>query len=275
MGKCVFMRKPCQTSSGEQPMNATCCRRTLLLSLLVLFIPKATQAQTTYDALRFGPGIDSVGYSEAAGWTFVPVADLHVVTVGCFPTAPPSSIGICFWEGTNRIIALYQISINQEASGDVSYQPVDGLTLKAGSPYAISINPNQIPLPLRIYSKQGADGLSTFTTTPFISHFADYLVSTNGEWTPEPVPPASNTDFLYFGPTFQFQLLQELTLAQTGNNLVLSWPTQSVTYVVQRAETLNNANWVTLTNVPVTVGSQKQVTIPSPEGTKFFRLASQ
>jgi hypothetical protein len=255
-------------------MNARCCPL-FLLCLFVILEPKLARTQTTYDALTFGSGVDAVGYSETSGWTFVPTAEMRVVAVGCFPTAPPSSVGVCFWEGTNRIIASYQISINQQMQGDVFYQAVDGLTLKVGSSYAISLDPSQGVVPLRTYSLQGAEGLPTFSPASFISQVANYFVSTNGQWAPEPAPPLRNTDSLLFGSTFKFQLLGTLTLNQEGVNLVFSWPTQSVTYLVQRSETLSNANWVTLTNAPVAVGSQNQVVIPKPERTMFFRLASQ
>jgi hypothetical protein len=202
---------------------------------------------------------------------------MRVVAVGCFPTPPPSSVGIFFWEGTNRIIATYQVLISPHEGllNGIAYQPVDGLILKAGSFYAISIDPGQGDIPVHLYSTQGADGMETFGPAPFISDFGNYEVSTNGEWTPLPPPPSSNADLLLLGPTFQFQLLRELTLAQAGPNLLLSWPTQNVSYVVQMTHSLGDTNWVSLTNGYETVGGQDQLTVPKPTGTTFFRLASQ
>lgn len=245
-----------------------------LLSALLIALPKLTLAQSTFDALAFGPGIPNVGYiNPSTGWAFVPTTDLRVVAVGCLPMQG-SSVEIAFWQGTNQIIANYPIALQGGQTGDVVYQSVDGITLSAGSQYAVSVvNPGA--LPVNVYSRQGADGYQEFSTSPYIGQFEDFQVSTNNQWSPLPAPPANNSDWLFFGPTFQFQLLHQLSFAATVTNLLLSWPTQSVAYAVQQNRDFNSTNWVTLTNLPVVMGSQNQVTLAKPQATMFYRLLAQ
>jgi hypothetical protein len=71
---------------------------------------------------------------------------------------------------------------------------------------------------------------------------------------------------------FSFQSIPALTINPSGNQTVLSWPTDVGFFVLQEASSLTLTNWAVVTNIPVTVGNQDQVTV-SPKGTaQFFRL---
>jgi hypothetical protein len=228
-------------------------------------------AQTAFNALTFGGGTADVGYfAPSPGWTFVPTVDLRVVAVG--PVG--DGIEIDFWDSTNQVIATYLSSQQNYQSNGVSYQLVDGLTLKAGFPYSISQSNVSGAYPVRFYSRTGADGYAVFSLSPFLKWGANFGVTTNNLWFPVP-GPTNNVDWLYFGPTFQFQVLRQLDFREVGANVVFSWPTQSVSYAVQQNSGFNTTNWVTLTNTPAVVGSENQVTIPKPNGTMFYRLTSQ
>jgi len=129
---CVTRPSPPFVHSESEPCANAMCKFSKILPValgaFILFaLPTLTPAQSPFDALSFGTGIDVVGYSFATGWTFVPTADLRVIAVGCFPPVPPSSIEILFWGGTNQVIATYEIPINGQVV-DVLYQSVDGLT---------------------------------------------------------------------------------------------------------------------------------------------------
>ncbi|MCU0782723.1 MAG: hypothetical protein MUF81_01475 [Verrucomicrobia bacterium] len=70
-------------------------------------------------------------------------------------------------------------------------------------------------------------------------------------------------------------LLQPVTLnaRQSGNELVLSWPTTAIGFKLQSALNLMpGAAWLDLTNVPVIVGTQFTVSNTATGGSKFFRL---
>jgi hypothetical protein len=65
-------------------------------------------------------------------------------------------------------------------------------------------------------------------------------------------------------------------VSRTGDGLVaLSWPTPSAAFLVQQSAELYTPKWMTLTNAPVTIGSQNQVIIAPPQETMFYRLVSQ
>jgi len=56
------------------------------------------------------------------------------------------------------------------------------------------------------------------------------------------------------------------------NSLVFTWPFTNSPYRVQSAASLTNPHWVTLTNVPVNVGTNNQIVLPVTTGMQFFRL---
>src|SRR5256885_4224434 len=130
-------------------------------TILVIFggFVQEVQAQHKFDALVFGSGLQTVGYFPGSvGWTFVPSVDLRVVAVGC-DFMVGSFVEFNFWEGTNQIIANYQIPLQNTGTCCVVYQPVDGLTLRAGLLYGVSLqNAPGGALPLTFYSRQSMYG---------------------------------------------------------------------------------------------------------------------
>ena len=72
---------------------------------------------------------------------------------------------------------------------------------------------------------------------------------------------------------FSFQSIPLLAIQPSGNQTVLSWPTDVGNFTLQKTASLTAPNWVAVTNVSVTVGNQNQVTV-SPKGTaQFYRLS--
>ena len=253
--------------------RSTVLAMVVLLANLLRPFCQELHSQATLNALTFGPGINDVGYlGLATGWTFVPTTDLRVLAVGGGLPTQGSSLEVAFWDGTNQIIASYSILVQPPGGNGVLYQPVAGLTLKEGAAYGISTL--GADLPVQVFSRQGADGDATYSTSPFISHFGNFEVSTNNVWNPVP-SWTDNSDWLYLGATFQFQVLRQLSVYMVSNGLVLSWPTQSVLYAVQQSVDVTTNYWLTLTNAPLIVGSNNQIAIPKPTGTRFFRLISQ
>ncbi len=80
--------------------------------------------------------------------------------------------------------------------------------------------------------------------------------------------------YLALAPNDRFQpQAPPLTISLTATNTVLiSWPSPYSGFALQQNSNLNTTNWVTLTNTPIAVGSQYQVTIPPPTGNQFYRL---
>ena len=59
----------------------------------------------------------------------------------------------------------------------------------------------------------------------------------------------------------------------SGNELVLSWPTNQVGFTLQSALDLNSTtNWIDFTNSPAVVGAQFTVTNTISGGAQFYRL---
>lgn len=56
------------------------------------------------------------------------------------------------------------------------------------------------------------------------------------------------------------------------NSLVFTWPFANSPYRLQSAGSLTNTQWVTLTNVPVNVGTNSQIVLPVSTNRQFFRL---
>ena len=61
----------------------------------------------------------------------------------------------------------------------------------------------------------------------------------------------------------------------TGDNIILSWPTPTTALAVQQSFNVSPPNWITLTNLPVVVGTNNQVTISRPPRTMFYRLVAR
>lgn len=62
-----------------------------------------------------------------------------------------------------------------------------------------------------------------------------------------------------------------LTIARSGNGVVISWPASSC-FVLQQTSDLNLPNWVYTPNPFIVVGDQKEVAIAPALGNLFFRL---
>jgi hypothetical protein len=56
------------------------------------------------------------------------------------------------------------------------------------------------------------------------------------------------------------------------SSLVFHWPYTNSPYRLQVNGSLLTTNWVTLSNVPVNVGTNSQITLTAPVTTQFYRL---
>jgi hypothetical protein len=61
-------------------------------------------------------------------------------------------------------------------------------------------------------------------------------------------------------------------LLTSTNTVVIAWPNPSTGFSLQQNAALGNTNWLGVTNTPVVVGNEKQVTVAPPAGNRFFRL---
>jgi hypothetical protein len=56
------------------------------------------------------------------------------------------------------------------------------------------------------------------------------------------------------------------------NSLAFTWPFTNSPYRLQSATSLTGASWVTLTNVPLNIGTNSQIILPASTDMQFFRL---
>ena len=83
--------------------------------------------------------------------------------------------------------------------------------------------------------------------------------------------PDGATDFDVY--TAAVYVLPPLGLAHTGTNLVLSWPTNVASFVLQENSGLNPTGWTNSAATPQLNGGQKQVALGFTNNARFFRLS--
>jgi uncharacterized repeat protein (TIGR03803 family) len=77
-----------------------------------------------------------------------------------------------------------------------------------------------------------------------------------------------------FGTVFRLSVPpSSLNIALSGSTVVLSWPSWASDLNLQQTPDLTDRNWAAVTNSPVVVNLQNQVTLaPQSGGTRFYRL---
>lgn len=70
---------------------------------------------------------------------------------------------------------------------------------------------------------------------------------------------------------FIFRSMLSVRLTET-NTVLISWPAPSTGFELQQNDDPGTDNWMAVGTAPATVGSEKQVIVPSPAGTRFYRL---
>ena len=82
--------------------------------------------------------------------------------------------------------------------------------------------------------------------------------------------PNGSTDFdVYTAPVY---VLPSLGLTYTGTNVIVSWPTNFTSFVLQENPDLNPQNWTNTTGAAQISGGQEQISFSPTNGQRFFRL---
>ncbi len=63
-----------------------------------------------------------------------------------------------------------------------------------------------------------------------------------------------------------------LSVARSGNNVIVSWPVPSIGCVLQENPILAASNWTNVSASPATNGLNLEVVVPAPVGNQFYRL---
>lgn len=90
------------------------------------------------------------------------------------------------------------------------------------------------------------------------------------------VPTTFGTTTLQPQETWNFFLTEvgvKMAIVLSGNNMILTWPTNAAGYTLQSTTNLSTAIWTTNSSVPVVVNGQNTVTNPITGTRKFYRLS--
>ncbi len=96
--------------------------------------------------------------------------------------------------------------------------------------------------------------------------------------------PRASSAVVSTNPAYTFNVVGNGTLyanfnpvpniaASVGGGLFIAWPATASGWSLQESPDLVPSTWVNSTLPITTSGGQKQVSIPNPTGTLFFRLA--
>jgi len=68
-----------------------------------------------------------------------------------------------------------------------------------------------------------------------------------------------------------------LRITRSGNSILLAWPNASSNFVLQGTASLAGPGtaWGSISQPPVIVGNERQVTVPLVTGRRFFRLSKE
>ena len=66
--------------------------------------------------------------------------------------------------------------------------------------------------------------------------------------------------------------LPTLRVSWLPQQMQVAWPTNSTGFVLQESFVFGSANWINSTNSVSLVGTDYQVTVPTTNGVRFFRL---
>src|SRR5207253_2639640 len=100
--------------------------------------------------------------------------------------------------------------------------------------------------------------------------FDAYVEWGSGSWQ---FDATTTVDFDWVAYGNPCNLPQLLAITRAANRVVLSWPTNAPSFVLQSTTNLAAANWVGVTNPITVVDGQNMVTNDSAGRSKFFRLA--
>ena len=195
--------------------------------VLALLFPRPSVAQGNLNALVIDPSGTAVGYaSQGVGWSFVTTVDLFVT--GISSTAPQ----VDFWQGSNQVIATYNYFgpyySGGGASAPTNFQTVSSFFLSAGQTYFIStqqpgFSSAVIVEVYGLYPSGSVYGPKTFSISPYLSQFASYNLSSNGQWSSTTTPASDNVNYVVLGPNFQFQVVPEPTSFELFLFAAITW----------------------------------------------------
>ena len=149
----------------------------------------------------------------------------------------PVNAALCYYNGTSNVSALNNVAVPSLAGISDNINSI-GQSLVAADPYFTGV----------IYEFRVYQGV-----LPYQAILLNDAV----------------------GPANYIQLSANPTISasRSGGNIVLSWPASDFNFAVQAKSSLTSGPaWTTLTNAPAIVGTNWQMTLPSTNTARFFKL---
>lgn len=178
-------------------------------------------------------------------------------------------------------LELNLYTLNQEQLGYAFHTNgvtgAGGLNGNYGSLSPVSLTSGD-PINITVYYANGQEDVTFTDTVANTSFSTSYTVD---------IPNVVGGDTAYVGFTgadggatsiqtisnFTFVSLATEAIELNNNSAVISW-TQITGYTLQSSTNLLSPNWVNVTNIPVIVNGNYQVTVPAGGKDKFYRLVS-
>ncbi|MBI3850244.1 MAG: hypothetical protein HY298_08145 [Verrucomicrobia bacterium] len=104
---------------------------------------------------------------------------------------------------------------------------------------------------------------------PLVNPFSGYVEWGSGSWQYDATTTV-DFDWIVYGDICNLPQLLKVKL--TGNNLVLSWPTNALGFALQSTTSLSSPNWTNVTNTVGVVNSNNMVTNGLTGFSRYFRL---
>jgi hypothetical protein len=243
-----------------------------LLSLLVAPLPACAT-----DAIQSLAGFTGVGvvYDGGAGFAFKPATNLHVNALGYLFLTNLSALDSAVVElqdARGNVRAAVTLTNSSPQSGDWSYQPIPAFFVPANSTnYVVAYDPAEYAANhTKSWSGAYVEAVSTSSTWFEAAPQLLYLGPAEG------TSIVAGPSYYYIGANFQFTdspgpPVLEIALTLT-NTVVLTWPTQAVSFYLQA--TTNLLSWPTtnLADQPVVTDTNNVLVLPCSQPRTFFRL---
>jgi hypothetical protein len=224
-------------------------------------------ANSAVAALSFpeltGAIIGTSGSYNNSGNTITNVFDNNLGTFFDGPTANGCWAGLDFGAGVSNVITQINYC-PRSASGS---RMVGGIFQGANQPNFSDA--------VTLYTVTSQPAAGVFTAASIANgagfRYVRYL-SPNGGW-------GNVAELQFYGYVYSNPLNNSrppLSLAETGTNLVLSWPLGDAGFALQTCTNIGTGNWVTVTSaVPQNTGSQWAAALPPSTNREatFYRLA--
>jgi hypothetical protein len=227
----------------------------------------------------------AVSLNGGPGWSFVPTTNLTVTAVGYLDLATtggdPNAV-VTIWAGTNTVLASYTGITDAGAElGEVVSATIPPLGLVAGQAYSITVS----TAPLAgsswygsLHDNSGLVQYDPFELAPELGQYQAWQLNQNGTFAPLTPDPGENSQLLWLGPTFTYQIGSPppvLTIALTNSNRVLlSWPTNAPGFVLQSSVAVTGT-YAKVATSPSVVGVNYTTILTRTNAASFFRLMKQ